>query len=248
MESKEKRINVTVWDETEGPLGPYPQGIYNAIAKFLINTGVFGTIRTATQPQPEHGLSEDVLNDTDVLIWWGHHYHNQVDDQIVERVRKRVISGMGLLVLHSGHASKIFSKLMGTDTLRLRWREADGLERVWNIEPNHPITAGLPEYFEIPHSEMYGEYFQIPTPDELLFISWYEGGEVFRSGCTFKRGEGRIFFFSPGHETYPIYEMPEVQQIIINAVKWAAPLQYQAVITGNTPESPNAIRAKRLNM
>jgi len=237
-----KKINITVWDETQGPLGPYPNGIYQAIADFLAETGQFGIIRTATQPELEHGLTEEVLADTDVLIWWGHCYHGTVDDAIVERVRKRVMEGMGLLVLHSAHASKIFARLMGTDTGVLRWREADELERVWKIEANHPITAGLPDYFDIPKSEMYGEYFGIPAPDELLFISWHEGGEVFRSGCTFTRGLGKIFYFGPGHESLPIYYMPEVQQIIINAVKWAAPLHTEMPVVRNVKISPEMLR------
>jgi len=228
--------NVTVWDETQGAIGPYPNGIYTAIADFLRESGEFGKVHTATLPEPEHGLTEDVLNDTDVLIWWGHCHHHMVDDAIVERVRQRVLNGMGLLILHSAHAAKIFSRLMGTDTGSLRWREAAELERVWTIEPSHPIAKGVPEYINIPNSEMYGELFHIPTPDELIFISWYEGGEVFRSGCTFKRGLGRIFFFSPGHETFPIYYMPEVQKIIINAVHWAAPTHRPGITSGHTPE------------
>jgi len=241
------KINVTVWDETQGPIGPYPNGIYQAIADFLTKTGQFGNVRTATQPQPEHGLTTEVLANTDVLIWWGHCHHGEVEDAIVDRVYKRVMEGMGLIVLHSAHASKIFAKLMGTDTGVLRWREADELERVWKIEANHPITAGVPEYFNIPKSEMYGEYFCIPAPEELLFISWYEGGEVFRSGCTFTRGLGKIFYFSPGHETMPIYYMPEVQQVITNAVKWAAPLHTEAPVVRNVTESPEALRKKAMD-
>jgi len=229
-------LNVTVWDETQGAIGPYPTGIYNTIAEFLKKSGQFGNVRTATLPQPQHGLTQEVLDDTDVLIWWGHSHHHLVEDEIVEKVQKRVLSGMGLLVLHSGHASKIFTKLMGTNTGDLRWREIGELERVWTIDPSHPITNGVPEYFDIPNSEMYGEYFGIPTPDELIFISWYAGGEVFRSGCTFKRGLGKIFFFSPGHETFPIYNMSEVQQIIINGAKWAAPNYRADIVVGHTPD------------
>ena len=238
------KINVTVWDETEGPIGPYPNGIYQAIADFLVESGEFGTVRTATQPQPLHGLTDEVLEDTDVLVWWSHLYHGGVCDEIVEKVRKRVMNGMGLLVLHSSHASKIFTRLLGTDPGVLRWREDDELERVWVIEANHPITHGLPEYFDIPKSEMYGEHFGIPAPDELLFISWHEGGEVFRSGCTFKRGNGKIFFFGPGHEAFPIYYMPEIQQIIINGVKWAASPKFEPRVVRHTTESPEAIRKK----
>jgi len=238
------KINVTVWDETQGALGPYPNGIYQAIADFLTASGEFGQVRTATQPEPEHGLTAEVLENTDVLIWWGHCHHATVDDAIVERVHKRVLDGMGLLVLHSAHAAKIFTRLLGTNTGALHWREASELERVWKIESNHPITQGLPQYFEIPQSEMYGEPFGIPAPDELLFVSWHEGGEVFRSGCTFKRGNGKIFYFAPGHEDYPIYYMPEIQKIIINAAKWATPLPCEPIQVQNVKESPETLRKK----
>ncbi|MCL2378945.1 MAG: ThuA domain-containing protein [Defluviitaleaceae bacterium] len=237
-----RKINVTVWDETEGPIGPYPNGIYRAIADTLEESNEFGKIRIALQPQAEHGLTHDVLNNTDVLIWWAHNHHGQVEDEIVDRVWQRVLDGMGLVLLHSAHAAKIFTKLVGTKTGNLRWRENEELERVWTIERNHPIAAGLPEYFDIPKSEMYGEHFSIPAPDELVFISWHQGGEVFRSGCTFKRGDGKIFFFAPGHETYPIYYMPEVKQVIVNSVKWAASLPLTPAIQGNTPVSPEALR------
>jgi trehalose utilization protein len=234
----EKRINVTVWDETEGAIGPYPQGIHNAIADFLRGCGIFGEVRVALQPQPDHGLTDEVLNGTDVLVYWAHCYHHMVDDDIVERIRQRVLNGMGLILLHSAHASKIFNRLVGADPWKLRWREVGELERVWRIEPAHPICAGVPEYIDIPRSEMYGEQFVIPAPDALLFISWYEGGEVFRSGCTFTRGLGRIFFFSPGHETFPIYNMPEVQKIITNGIKWAAPTGHPTITTGQQPFDP----------
>jgi len=231
-----QKLNVTVWNEREEAIGPYKDGIHNALADFLKQSGEFGTVRTAILPQPEHGLTEEVLNNTDVLLWWGHTFHGDVKDEIVERVHKRVLEGMGLLVLHSGHASKIFSKLMGTDTEGLRWREAGELERVWTIEPSHPIAKGIPEYFNIPESEMYGELFHIPTPDELVFVSWYEGGNIFRSGCTFKRGLGRVFYFSPGHESHPIYFMPEIQRIIMNGVHWAAPHYRPDIVSGHTPD------------
>ena len=230
------KLNVTVWNEREEAIGPYANGIHNALADFLKKSGEFGTVRTATLPQPEHGLTEEVLKDTDVLLWWGHSLHGQVEDEIVERVHQRVLEGMGILLLHSAHASKIFHKLMGTNTIGLRWREADELERVWTIEPSHPIAKGIPEYFNVPESEMYGELFHIPTPDELIFISWYSGGNVFRSGCTFKRGLGKAFYFSPGHESYPIYFMPEIQRIIMNAVHWAAPQYRPDIVVGHTPD------------
>ncbi|MEX2212483.1 MAG: ThuA domain-containing protein, partial [Phycisphaeraceae bacterium] len=226
-------IRITIWNEFIHEKSNalvqkhYPQGIHVVIAEAL--TRWLGTggdqvqIRTATLDEPEHGLTQQVLDQTDVLLWWGHAAHGRVSDDVVERVHKRVLSGMGLLVLHSGHLSKIFVKLMGTSCM-LRWREAGEKERLWIVNPSHPICEGFEnEYFELPHTEMYGEFFDIPAPDELIFISWFEGGEVFRSGCTFRRGKGKIFYFRPGHETFPIYHDANVQRVLANGVRWAAP-------------------------
>ena len=219
-------VRATVWNEfrhekkVEAIAEIYPEGIHAVIAGALREAGL--EARTATLDEPEHGLTEKVLDDTDVLIWWGHAAHGEVSDEIVERVYGRVMAGMGLICLHSAHFSKIFKKCMGT-TCDLKWREAGEKERLWVISHGHPIVDGIPEYFEIAHAEMYGECFDIPEPDELVFISWFAGGEVFRSGCCFHRGKGRIFYFRPGHETYPIYYQPEVIRVIRNAVLWAAP-------------------------
>ncbi len=222
---------VTIWNEfiherTKPEVRElYPDGIHSTIRAAL--TSLLGEdfeVGCATLHEPQHGLTDEVLNQTDVLLWWGHMAHDQVDDAIVAKVHARVLSGMGLIVLHSGHASKIFQRLMGT-TCMLRWRDAGELERLWIVSPGHPILAGLTQpYFELPVAEMYGEHFDIPEPDELLLISWFEGGEVFRSGCTFRRGQGRIFYFRPGHETFPIYHNVNVQRILANAVNWATPV------------------------
>lgn len=219
-------IRVTVWNEFrhetlhEAVKNVYPNGIHTVIGGFLAEQGV--EVKTATLNEPEHGLTDDVLAETDVLIWWGHMAHREVEDEIVARVQKRILNGMGLIVLHSGHHSKIFRTLMGT-SCSLRWREAGEKERLWVVDQAHPITEGLGPYFEISETEMYGEQFDIPVPDELVFISWFQGGEVFRSGCCYHRGRGKIFYFRPGHETHPIYYQAEVQQVITNAVRWAAP-------------------------
>ncbi len=222
-----KKIQFTVWNEfihekyDEEVITIYPEGMHKAIAGFLSRNRDI-EVQTATLKEPEHGLSEKTLQNTDVLIWWGHKAHEQVSDNIVQRVQKRVLEGMGLIVLHSAHYSKIFKTLMGTNC-SLKWREAGDKERLWNIEPGHPITKGIGEYIELPENEMYGERFDIPTPDKLIFISWVEGGEVFRSGCCWERGHGRIFYFSPGHETYPIFYNEQIQRVITNAVRWAKP-------------------------
>lgn len=232
-----KQINVTVWNEyrhekeMENVAKIYPEGIHHAIAGYL--KGKDFTVRTATLDEPEHGLSDEVLEATDVLIWWGHIAHQEVRDDIVEKIHKRVLDGMGIIVLHSGHASKIFAKLCGTNSGRLKWREIGEKERLWVIEPGHPIADGIGEYIEIPHEEMYGERFDIPAPDSLVFISWFQGGEVFRSGCCYYRGAGKVFYFRPGHETFPVYHQPEILKVIENAVRWSAPVATPEYVFGN---------------
>ncbi len=221
-------MRVTIWNEYRHEklhaeiAALYPDGMHAAIKSGLADHGITD-VGTATLDEPEHGLTDEVLEATDVMLWWGHMAHQEVDDGIVDKVQKRVLEGMGLIVLHSGHFSKIFRKLMGT-SCSLRWREASERERIWVVRPGHPIAQGLPPYFEIPQCEMYGELFDIPQPDELVFVSWFEGGNVFRSGCCFHRGNGKIFYFRPGHETFPIYTQPEIHRVLANAVQWAAPV------------------------
>jgi trehalose utilization protein len=221
------RIRVTIWNEfrherlNAAVKKIYPHGIHAVIGGHLAGQADLA-VRYATLDEAEHGLTDEVLEATDVMLWWGHCAHREVRDDIVAKVHKRVLEGMGLIVLHSGHLSKIFKALMGT-SCTLSWREAAEKERLWNIEPAHPITRGIGAYIELPHTEMYGEPFMIPTPDKLLFISWFEGGEVFRSGCVWERGNGRIFYFRPGHEAYPIYYNEQVLRVIANAVRWANP-------------------------
>ena len=221
-------IRVTVWGENlheqkhEAVRAIYPDGMHTVIAAGIKeNLGEAVQVRTATLDQPEHGLTDDVLAETDVMTWWGHMGHHLVDDAVVKRVHERVLSGMGLVVLHSGHWSKLFVKLMGT-SCTLRYREAGDREIVQSVFPGHPITENVPPVFVIPEQEMYGEPFDIPPPQELVFVSSFlPGGEVFRSGGCWTRGSGRIFYFSPGHETHPVYYQPEVRQVIANGVRWA---------------------------
>ena len=242
------KINVIVWNEFiherehEAVKAVYPDGIHQAIASFLKTDQVLD-VGTATLDQPDHGLSEERLAQCDVLLWWGHMAHGKVNDAVVDRVQKRVLEGMGLIVLHSAHFSKIFRRMMGTNC-SLKWREAEELERLWVLEPSHPIAAGLGEYFELPYEEMYGERFDIPAPEETVFVSWFEGGEVFRSGCCWTRGHGRIFYFRPGHETYPTYYDANVQKVITNAVRWAAPRVNLVDSCPNIKVPLNAIKPK----
>jgi len=220
-------IRVLIWNENRHERSDpkvaaiYPDGIHAAIAEPLRHESDM-TVRTATLDEPEHGLTAAALDPTDVLVWWGHMAHEEVSDAVAERVQQRVLQGMGLVVLHSAHMSKPFTRLMGTSCL-LRWREAGEKERLWVVEPGHPIAVGLGPWFEITHEEMYGERFDVPSPEATVFISWFAGGNVFRSGCCYTRGKGRIFYFRPGHETFPTYKQREVQVVIRNAVRWAAP-------------------------
>ncbi len=231
-------LRVTVWNEyrhertNERVAAIYPEGIHATIAAALREHGF--DVRTATLDEPEHGLTQEALHSTDVLIWWGHTAHHEVNDAIVDRVHARVLDGMGLIVLHSGHFSKIFKRLMGT-TCDLKWREGNDRERLWVVAPGHPIAEGIGEYIEIDHEEMYGEPFDVPPPETLVFVSWFSGGEIFRSGGCYTRGRGKIFYFRPGHETLPTYHHPDVQRVIANAARWAAPVAGPPRRFGNTP-------------
>jgi len=237
-------IRVTVWnenrheqDKSHEASNVYKQGIHGAIAEYLREQPGL-EVRTATLDEPENGLGGDVLANTDVLTWWGHAAHDEVSDEVVEKVWARVVDGMGLVVLHSAHFSKIFRRLMGT-TCNLQWREANDHERIWVVSPGHPITDGLGPYFELDHEEMYGEFFDVPAPDELVFVSWFSGGEVFRSGLCYTRGRGKIFYFRPGHESHPTYFNPEIKRVIANAARWAAPVAGPKTVFGNAKAREN---------
>jgi len=238
-------IRVTVWGENkhehthEKVRAVYPNGMHNVIAEGIReNLGERVEVQTATLDQPEHGLTDEVLNNTDVLTWWGHMAHKDVSDEIVNKVHQRVLNGMGIIVLHSGHFSKIFKKLCGT-SCALRWRESGDKELVWCVKPSHPIAEGLPVCIVVPEQEMYGEPFDIPEPDELVYVSSFvPGGEVFRSGACWTRGAGRLFYFSPGHETYPVYYQPEIRKVISNAVLWAFSPSKQSYNMTVCPNSP----------
>ncbi|MFP4377314.1 MAG: ThuA domain-containing protein [Spirochaetales bacterium] len=219
-------MKITVWNEfrheqkNEQIRAIYPRGIHGALAEHL-ETIDGATVRTATLDDPEQGLPESVLDDTDVLLWWGHMAHGEVSDETTERVHKAILAGMGFIALHSAHFSKPLKRVLGT-SCGLSWRVDDGHERLWVTDPTHPIAAGIDRYFEVPKAEMYGEFFDVPTPDELVFVSWFPGGEVFRSGMLWKRGYGKVFYFRPGHETYPIYHQKEVLRVIENACRYCA--------------------------
>lgn len=219
-------MNITIYNEfiheqTQAAVkAVYPEGIHAVLAEILGNED--NTISVVTLENHDTEASREILKNTDVLVWWGHLAHDKVSDDIVTMLQNQVLKGMGLVVLHSGHMSKLFMRLMGT-SCDLKWREAGEKERLWVLDPIHPIMRGVPEYIELENEEMYGEFFDIPKPDDVLMVSWFTGGEVFRSACTFTRGHGKIFYFRPGHETYPTYYDPHIQSIIRNGVEWVVP-------------------------
>ncbi|PPG32551.1 hypothetical protein C5C25_05670 [Rathayibacter sp. AY2B9] len=233
-------IEVLVWNEfrhetrgDETVLRHYPDGIHRVIADGLAESlGDAVSVRTATLPEPEHGLTEEALATTDVLLWWGHIAHEEVSEEVVQRVLRHVQEGMGILVLHSGHYSSIFKALMGT-TCSLKWRNDRDRELVWTIAPTHPIAEGVPSPLIIPEQEMYGEYFDIPVPEETVFLSTFTGGEVFRSGVTYTRGLGKVFYFSPGDQDYPVYHHPDIRRVLANAVRWARPTRPRTPLTAD---------------
>ncbi|MDO4073891.1 ThuA domain-containing protein [Clavibacter michiganensis] len=233
-------MDIVVWNEnvheSRGDatvLSHYPDGIHQVVADGLRELlGDDARVSTATLQEDQHGLTEERLASTDVLYWWGHVAHGEVSDEVVARVIRHVHAGMGLVVLHSGHYSKVFTRLMGT-TCSLKWRNDGERELVWTIAPQHPIAEGIPHPIVIDRQEMYGEQFDIPRPDEEVFLSTFAGGEVFRSGVAYHRGRGRVFYFSPGDQEYPVYHHPDIRRVLANAARWVAPTDGRADLTAD---------------
>jgi trehalose utilization protein len=239
-----RKMNVLIYNEfvhekTEEKVAKvYPKGIHGALRECLEQGPSIEKITVATLEDHEKVITKALLDETDVVVWWGHLRHQDVSDQVVQMIADRVIDGMGFVALHSAHASKPFQKLLGTNTFDLRWRESDDKARLWNLAKNHPITQGIGDTFVVPADETYGEAFGIPEPDKLIFLTWFEGGEVFRSGCVWQRGEGKSFYLQNGHETYPIYYQDEIKTIIRNAVKWACPIARECLYDRGGPNAP----------
>ena len=200
----------------------YPDGIHGCIKAFLEKEADM-TVNIATFDMEEHGLTEEVLKNTDVLIWWSHARQEEISDRVVERVCRHIRCGMGFIGLHSAHYSKVMRQILGT-SMTLSWKH-DVHEKLWCIDPTHPIAEGVPACIDIPCEEMYAEPFGIPKPDDVIFAGWFDKGYVFRSGVTFTRENGKLFYLQCGHESHPVYHMPEIQRIIINAVRYVRPIR-----------------------
>jgi trehalose utilization protein len=243
-------MRITIWNEfrhetsNEKVKAIYPDGIHGVLGKHLSAVPEF-EVRTATLDEVDHGLPQEVVDNTDVMLWWGHRAHGEVSDEVTERVCKAIENGMGFVALHSAHFSKPFKRLMGT-SCGLTWRVGNDHERLWVTDPTHPIAAGIDRYLELDEEEMYGEFFNVPTPDELIFVSWFSGGEVFRSGMVWRRGAGKVFYFRPGHETYPTYKNRDILRVIENGCRYVAAAA-KPTVTGidtipQAKESPEQLR------
>ncbi len=227
----DRKIRVTVWNEFEDEIRKpdilelYPGGVHEHIASFLRKEEDM-EVRTATfKDEIAFGIPDEVIDRTDVLILYSHMLQDMVSDERVQKVIDRVVNeGMGLIVLHSGLWNKLTQRLIGPGGYN-GYREIRERERVWVVDQGHPIAKDLPIYFDFAHSEMYGEPATFPAPDELIFLSWYQGGEAARSGMTWRRGAGKIFYFSPGHARYDVMHSEYYQRVVINAVRWVAPTQ-----------------------
>ena len=226
-------IRVTVWNENlherihQYVRDIYPMTMHGCIREFLSKDEEL-CVRTATLDEKEYGLPDEILNTTDVLIWWGHGQHEEVPDELVERIYRRVVyEGMGFIALHSSHMSKPFRRLLGMPCT-LTWGRAQKAV-VWNVLPSHPIMQGIPMHFEMTE-EVYSEPFAIPVPDELLFVTWYEDGNIFRGGATWHRGLGKVVYLHPGHENCRTFYNENVQRLIRNAARWAAPTPLDASV------------------
>ncbi len=239
-------IRVTIWNEfthektNDYVKSIYPCGLHATIKEAIECEDVVVTL--AALDDPDQGLPDEVLNNTDVLMWWGHMRHHEVDDALVSRIVDRVYNhGMGFIALHSAHFSKPFDRIVGTSG-HLQWGD-DQPEILWNMMPGHPIAAGIPDHIDLELEEMYGEPFMIPQPDELVFGGWFKHGNIFRSGCCFFRGLGKVFYFQPGHESCKSFHNPYIQQILRNAVRWAAPNDFSALklYPSSCPHSPKLV-------
>jgi trehalose utilization protein len=248
--ASQQKLRVLVWDENPHHASKelYPNGIRGGVLDGLVESDTLSLLdaKSAHLDEPEQGVTDEILANTDVLVWWGHARHGEVKDELAERVAKRVQEGgMGFVALHSAHYSKTFKKVInGKGDLKGGWRESTDTEELTVCAPWHPIAEGV-EDFILDNEEMYGGPFDVPPHEVLVLQSYFPlGGEVFPAGICWTvgtgidpaftsgpgkgvgqgHGVGRVFYFRPGHETYPTYLDHRIRRVIYNAVKWAGKL------------------------
>ena len=215
------KVKALVWSEFTEPKDVYPKGIHGDIAAHL-NAGGEVEAKVVQLADPDQGVSDADLEWADVLLWWGHKHHGKVTDETIGRIVKAVKEGgMGYFAIHSAHYSRGLIALL-EDKCGLGGVGDGGAETVSVVAPDHPIAKGVKD-FVIPRVEYFIEPFTVPEPEAVVFRSTYEKTDGwFRTGCCWTVGKGRVFYFRPGHETYPIIRQPEVQKCIYNGALWAA--------------------------
>jgi trehalose utilization protein len=276
-------IRVVIWDERQpAQKSVYPNFLGNHLAEYLRNSergrGARLQVRSVGIDDPEQGLSSDVLDNCDVLVWWGHQRHGEISADTAKGIVRRITSGqLSLIALHSAHWSRPFIEAMNERSTRdalksltrrerknvqisyippdmrlMRkdekltpwWTKTAGANGTTQLQiklpscvfpavradakpshvrilaKNHPIARGVPETFDISQTEMYDEPFHVPTPDAVIFEERWDAGERFRGGCLWNLGAGKVFYFRPGHETYPVFKEAAPLRLVENAVRW----------------------------
>lgn len=243
-------MNITIFNEyhpnehTGKAEKNYPGGIHIAL-KSIFESQEYDVV-TATQEQACNGLTDEILDNTDVLLWWSKNWDNELLNSVADKVVSRIREGMGAVFLHSAKNSKPFLRLTGTTsaTAPVSWKEPGESERLFVVSPAHPIAEGIPSGYVIPNEEPYCEYFDIPKPDDIVFLGGFGNGMCIRAGVTFTRGAGKIFFFQPGHDSFPVYNDKVIRRIILNAVNWAKPVAKPAPIAEETKPEQTGFKAR----
>ncbi len=271
-------VRVLVWDERQKEQKQvYANFLGNEIANHLRSRQGF-TVQSVGLDDPQQGLPDEVLDQAQVLIWWGHVRHTEIKPEKGRQIVERVKAGkLALIALHSAHWSTPFIEAMYERTridARRRYPDAatkiefvpmagflaptyDSLltpayyalhaggvvknvrvdlpncvfpsyrhdakhSRVTMLHPEHPIAQGVPPVFEVSQTEMYDEPFHVPEPDAVIFQETFRDGGWFRGGMVWTLGKGKVFYFRPGHETYPVFKEEYPLRILENAARWLA--------------------------
>ena len=214
-------IRVRIWCEGTAPKSVYPRDIDGALGDFLGKRKDL-VVSRARLDDADVGLSDGALDATDALIWWGRLRHADLPDSRARAIAARVRAGkLGFIALHASCLSKPFVELMGGPCELGGFREDGRPERVEIKDRDHPIARGVAP-FTIPRTSMFAEPFKVPKPDSIVMMSTFDRGETFRSGMTWTVQKGRVAYFRPGHDGFPVFFHPSVRQVIANSVAWSS--------------------------
>lgn len=214
-------VRVRIWCEGTAPRSVYPDDIDGALADVLgRQAGLVVSRGRLTDLQA--GLSDQVLDASDALVWWGHLRHDAVPDDRALAVVKRVREGrLGFVALYAACGSKPFRQMMSMPCEPGSWREDGRPEFVSIKAPDHPIARGIAP-FTISKTDMFSEPFAVPEPETVVFVSSWQKGETLRSGLTWTIGKGRVAYLRTGPDNYPVLFHPSIRQAIANSVRWVS--------------------------